>query len=105
RLEMAVSLVRRERTSDAAAFCPRPEGACGRVGARAEAGFATRAAPRLCKSPPAQWRRLAHRADAARPHRYFDHADLHPCGGRAPQEPGARPASARGKIAAARPAP
>ena len=34
RLEMAVSLVRRERPSDAAAFCPRPEGARGRLRAR-----------------------------------------------------------------------
>ncbi len=28
----------------------------------------------------AQRRRSAHRADPARPHRYLDHADLHPCG-------------------------
>ena len=32
RLEMAVSLVRRKRTSDAAAFCARPEGAGGGLG-------------------------------------------------------------------------
>ncbi len=33
-------------------------------------------------------------ADAARPCRHLDHADLHPRAGRAAEEPGARPASA-----------
>jgi len=47
----------------------------------------------------AQWGGFAHRADAARPHRYLDHADLYPCGGGAPEEPGARPPSPGGEIA------
>ena len=53
RVEMAVSLFRRERPSDAAAFCPRPEGAGGGIGPRAAAGLAARAAPRLCQPPAA----------------------------------------------------
>ena len=98
RLEMAVSLLRRKRASDATAFCARPEGARVRLGAGAAAGLAARAAPRLRQPPPAQRRRPAHRANAARPHRYFDHADLYPCGRGAAQEPGARPASAGGEV-------
>ena len=45
---------------------------------------------------------LAHRADAARPRRHLDHADLHPRARRAAQEPGARPASAGGGAVAVR---
>ena len=52
-VEMAVSLVRRERPSDAAAFCARPEGTGGGIGPRAAAGLAARAAPRLCQPPAA----------------------------------------------------
>ena len=100
-LEMAVSLVRRERTSDAAAFCARPEGTGGRRRARAAAGLAARAAPRLRQPSAAQRRRSAHRADAARPHRHLDHADLYPCGRGAAEEPGARPAPAGGEVAIA----
>ena len=37
-------------------------------------------------------------ADAARPRRHLDHADLHPRAGGAAQEPGARPASAGGQM-------
>ena len=98
RLEMAVSLLRRKRTSDAAAFRARPERTRGGLGPRAAAGEPARAAPRLCQPPAAQRRRFAHRADAARPHRYFDHADLYPCGRGAPEEPGARPPSAGGEV-------
>src|SRR4029453_3131424 len=54
--EMVVSLLRRERPSDAAAFCPRPEGAGGGIGPRAAAGLAARAAPRLCQ-PSASYTR------------------------------------------------
>ena len=97
-LEMAVSLLRRERPSDAAAFCPRPEGTGGRLRPRAAAGVAACAAPCLCQPPAAQRRRPAHRADPARPHRYLDHADLYPCGRGAAEEPGARPASAGGEV-------
>src|ERR1700676_2749996 len=96
---MAVSLLWRERPSDTATFCPRPEGARGIRRASATAGLSACAAPCLRQPSPAQRRRSAHRADAARPHRHLDHADLHPCGGRAVEEPGARPASAGGAIA------
>src|SRR6476660_783661 len=91
---MAVSFVRRKRTSDAAAFCARLERTGGRVGSRTTVGVAARAAPCLRQPPPAQWRGFAHRADAARPHRYLDHPDLHPRGRGATKEPGARPAPA-----------
>ena len=100
-LEMAVSLVRRERTSDAAAFRPRPEGARGRGRAGAAAGQPACAASRLRQPSAAQRRRPAHRADAARPHRHLDHADLHPCGRGTAEEPGARPASAGGEVSVA----
>ena len=53
RVKMAVSLVRRERPSDAAAFCPRPEGTRGGIGPGAAAGLAACAAPRLCQPPAA----------------------------------------------------
>src|SRR6266404_5350058 len=95
---MAVSLVRRERTFDAAAFCARPEGVGGVSRTGAAAGQPACVAPRLCQPFAAQWRRSAHRADTAWSHRYLDHADLHPCGRRAPEEPGARPASAGGEV-------
>jgi len=52
-VEMAVSIVRRKRPSDAAAFCPRPQGACGGGRPRATAGEPTRAAARLCQPPAA----------------------------------------------------
>ena len=67
-------------------------------GLRAAAGLAARAAPRLRQPPAAQRRRPAHRADAARPHRYLDHADLYPRGRGAAEKPGARPASAGGEV-------
>ena len=51
--KVAVSLLRRERPSDAAAFCARPEGAGGGIGPGAAAGLAARAAPRLCQPPAA----------------------------------------------------
>src|SRR4029079_17488234 len=97
-VEMAVSLVRRERPSDAAALCPRPQGTGGGIGPRAAPGLAARTAPRLCQPPAAQRRGPAHRADAARPYRYLDHADLYPCGRGAAEKPGARPAPAGGEI-------
>src|SRR5438045_7293891 len=90
---MAVSLVWRERTLDAAAFRARPEGTGGIRGAGAAAGQPARAAPRICQPSLAQRRRLAHRTDAAWPHGYLDNPDLHPCRGRAAEETGARPAS------------
>ena len=46
-----------------------------------------RAAPRFRQPPPAQRRRPARGADAARPRRHFDHADLHPCARRTPEKP------------------
>ena len=92
--EMAVSLVRRERPPEPAAFRPRPEAAGGGLRSGTAAGQPACVAARLRKPSPAQRRRSAHRADAARPYRYLDHPDLHPCGRRAPEEPGARPASA-----------
>src|SRR3982751_3443686 len=98
---MVVPLVRRERTSDAAAFCPRLEGACGRFRAAGPAGLPPRAAPRLRQPPAAQRGRFAHRADAARPHRHLDDPDLHPRGRGAAEEPGPRPAPAGGEIVAA----
>src|SRR5205085_2793662 len=90
---MAVSLVWRERTLDAAAFRARPEGTGGIGRTSAAAGQPARAAPRVCQPPLAQRRRLAHRADAAWPHRYLDNPDLHPRGRGAAEEPGARLAS------------
>src|SRR3954467_15872008 len=97
---MAVSLVWRERTLDAAAFRARPEGTGGIRGTGAAAGQPARATPRLCQPALAQRRRLAHRTDAARPHGYLDNPDLHPCRGRAAEEPGARPASLGGEVRA-----
>ena len=67
------------------------------AGLRAAAGQPACAAACVCQPSAAQRRRLAHRADAARPHRYLDHPDLHPCGRGAAEEPGARPASAGGE--------
>src|ERR1700739_3080738 len=96
---MAVSLVRRKRTSDAATFCARPQGTGGSGRPSAPAGQPPRAVSCVREPPPAQRRRFAHRADAAGPHRYLDHANLHPCGRRTPEKPGARPASAGGEIA------
>ncbi len=54
--QMAVSLVRRKRASDAPAFCARAEGACGRSGHRAAAHQPARAAARVRQPPAAQWR-------------------------------------------------
>ena len=88
-LEMAVSLVRRKRAPDAAAFRARTEGARGIDRPRAAAGQPACAASCLCQPPAAQRRRSAHRADAARPYRYLDHADLYPCGRGAAEKPGA----------------
>ena len=93
-VEMAVPLVRRKRPSDAPAFCPRAQGAGGRRRAAARPSQPARAAPCLCQPPVAQWGRFARGADAARPCRYFDDADLYPCAGGTAQEPGARSASA-----------
>src|SRR6266853_1010627 len=95
---MAVSLVRRERTFDAAAFRARLEGAgvISRTGAAA--GLSACVASCVRQPFAAQRRRSAHRADLARPHRYLDHADLHSRGRRAPEEPGARFASAGGEV-------
>ena len=89
-IEMAVPVVRRERPSHAPASRPRTENARRRRGPARRASEPARAAPRLRQPPPAQRRRPARGADAARPCRYFDHADLHPCAGRAPEKPGAR---------------
>src|SRR5947209_18819434 len=90
---MAVSFVRRERTPNAPAFCARPQGACRRDRAEAEAGQPARAAPRLCEPFVAERRRSAIGADAARARGYFDHADLHARAGGAPQELGTRSTS------------
>src|SRR5438477_12959512 len=97
---MAVSLVRRERTLDEAAFRARPEGTGGIGRPGAAAGQPARAAPRICQPSLAQRRRLAHRTDAALPHGYLDHPDLHPRGRGAAEEPGARPASIGGEVGA-----
>src|SRR5262249_42200922 len=97
-LKMAVPLLRRERSFDATAFCARPEGARIGRGHRAPTGFAACIAPRFRKPPAPQRRRFADRADAARPYRHLDDTDLHPCGRRAAQKPGARPAPACGKV-------
>src|ERR1700704_1685041 len=88
-LEMAVSLVRRERTFDAAAFRARPEGTGRRRRAGTPAGQSACGAACVREPPAAQRRRFAYRADAAGPYRYLDHADLHPCGRGAPEKPGA----------------
>src|SRR3954471_8886738 len=90
---MAVPLVWRKRTFDPAAFRPRAEGTGGIRPTGPPRGHAARAAPRVCQPSLAQRRRLAHRTDAAWPHGYLDDPDLHPCRGRAAEEPGARPAS------------
>ena len=94
-IEMAVSLVRRERPPHAPALRARPQDAGGRGGAARGRRQPARAAPCVREPPPAQRRRPARRADAARPCRHLHHADLHARPGRAAQEPGARPASAR----------
>ena len=52
------------------------------------------AAPCLRQPSAAQRRRSARGADAARPCRHLDHADLYPCAGRTAENAGARPASA-----------
>ena len=67
------------------------------AGLRAGAAQPARAAPRLRQPPPAQWRRPARGADAARPCRHLDHADLYPCAGGAAEKPGPRFASADGR--------
>ena len=68
----------------------------GAAGLRRGTGQPARAAPCLRQPPPAERRRPARGADAARPRRYLDHPDLHPRAGGAAEEPGARPAPAGG---------
>ena len=96
-VQMAVSVIRRKRPSDPPAFRPRAQGAGRRCGTRRRAGQPARAAPCLRQPPAAERRRPARGADAARPCRHLDHADLHACAGGAAEEPGARPASAGGE--------
>ena len=67
------------------------------AGLKASPGQPACAASRLRQSPAAERRGPARGADAARPCRHFDHADLHPRAGGTAQEPGARPAPAGGK--------
>ena len=95
-VQMAVPLVRRKRASEPPAFRPRAESARRRRGPEGRAGQPACAAPRLRQPPAAERRRPARGADAARPCRHLDHADLHACAGGAAQEPGARPAPAGG---------
>ena len=97
-LQMAVSLVRRERPPDAPAFRARPQGARGGGRAEAETGQPARAAPCLREPPAAERRGSPLGADPARPRRHLDHADLHPRAGGTAEEPGARPSSAGGAI-------
>src|SRR5207237_446493 len=66
-------------------------------------GEPARSASRLRQPPPAQRRGSAGRADAARPRRHIDDADLYPRAGGAPQEPGARSASTGGGVKTVRP--
>ena len=66
------------------------------AGLRRGAVKPARAAPCLRQPSAAQRRRPARGADAARPRRHFDHADLYPRARRAAEKPGARSASAGG---------
>ena len=84
------SLIRRERPSHAPASRPRPENARRRRRPARLTGEPARAPPRFRQPPVAQRRRSARGADAAWSCRHFDHADLHPRAGRAPEKPGAR---------------
>ena len=68
------------------------------VGAARRTGEPACAAARLREPPPAQRRGSPHRADAARPRRHLDHADLHACAGGAAEKPGARPPPAGGDL-------
>ena len=89
-IEMAVPVVRRERPSHAPTSGARTEGAGRGRGTARRASQPARAAPRFRQPPPAQWRRPARGADAARPRRHFHDADLYPRAGRAAEKPGAR---------------
>ncbi len=78
-VEMAVSVIRRQRPPDAATSGAGTESACRCGGFARIANKPARAAPRFCQPPLAQWRRSACGADTARPCRYFDDANLYPC--------------------------
>jgi len=88
-----VPLVRRKRASHAPASRPRPENARRRRGLRA-----SQVSPHVlrhafaaicCTTAP-----TCACADIARPRRHFDHANLHPRAGRAPEKPRPRFTSA-----------
>ena len=61
----------------------------------AEGTVAAHAAPRVRHAPAQPWRRPARRADAARPQRPVDDADLHARRARAPERPALAAPSAR----------
>src|SRR5262245_61318043 len=96
---MAVPVLRRARPSYPTAFCARAQGARSGLRYRTGAFEPARVAARLCQPSLAQRRRLAGRTNSARARGYFDHANLHPCAGRAAEDTGARSASAIGKLA------
>src|SRR4029078_3236958 len=100
KIKMAVPLLRRQRPPHPATFCARVEGARGQRQAARRAGEPACAAPRVCQPSPAQRRGPPHRADAARPRRHFNDADLYARTGEEAENPGARFAPAGGDVAA-----
>ena len=96
-VEMAVSVLRRERPPDPSARRTRIQEPSRRRRARRRTRQPACAAPRVRQPPAAERRRSARRADAARPCRHLDHANLYPRAGRASEEPGARSAPAGGR--------
>src|SRR6266704_429020 len=95
---VVVSLVRRERPPDAPAFRPRAQDAGGSRGTAARGPEPPCAAACVRQPFAAERRRFALGPDAARPCRYLDDADLYSRARRAPQEPGARSASAGARL-------
>ena len=81
------------RPSHPPALRPRTQGARRRRRIACRAIEPARAAPCLRQSSPAQRGRFAGGADAPRSRGYFNHTDLYPCIGGAPEKPGARFAS------------
>ncbi len=91
RAQVRRALRHRARRGDDAPGFLAPDQALRARGGAAQAALAAHAAPRLRHAPHQPRRRPARGADAARPRRHLDHADLHPRGARAPE--GAAPRS------------
>src|ERR1051326_4419930 len=92
-VQMAVPVVRRERTSDAPASRARAQSAGRRRRPARRSDKPARAAPRLRQPFAAQRCRPARGADAARPRGHFDDSNLHARARGAAEESGPRPAS------------